>query len=104
MAHDWFFNKLELNYQKYKTNGTVRDKSYKGGLLFSMKYFVPFVTDIQSKIMSTRLLKYNIDELHVPKFQLCYIRDKTHPSRRNMVELCPGVHYMWWGDQELELQ
>ena len=32
-----FFNKLELSYQKYQTNGTLRDDNYKGKLLFPMK-------------------------------------------------------------------
>ena len=35
-----FVNKLYLSYQKYKTNGNVRDENYKGELLFPMKDFV----------------------------------------------------------------
>ena len=35
-----FVNKLELRDQKHQTNGIVRDESYKGKLLFFMKYFV----------------------------------------------------------------
>ena len=35
-----FFNKLYFNDQEYQTDGTVRDESYKGKFLFTMKYFV----------------------------------------------------------------
>ena len=45
-----FVNKLELNYQKYKTNGTVRDESYKGKFSFPMKDFVSFGTYRHSMI------------------------------------------------------
>ena len=41
-----FFNKLELIDQKYQTNGTIIGESYKGKLLFTMKDFVSFGTDI----------------------------------------------------------
>ena len=61
-------NKLYLSYQKYKTNGNVRDEKYKGKLLFPMKGFVLFVTDHQSiYFMSTRLLKDNIGRFRVPQ-------------------------------------
>ena len=43
-----FMNKLELGYQKYKTNGNVRAKKYKGKLLFPIKDFFSFSTDRNS--------------------------------------------------------
>ena len=64
-----FVNKVEFKDQKYQTNGTVRDGSYKGKLLFPMKDFVSFGTDRQSMFfMPTRLLKQNIYGVHVPQF------------------------------------
>ena len=32
-----FVDKLELSDQKYQINGNMRDESYKGNLIFSMK-------------------------------------------------------------------
>ena len=46
-----FFNKLELSDRKYKTNGTVRDESYKGISLFTIKHFVSFGTNRQSMVL-----------------------------------------------------
>ena len=54
--------------------------------------------------MSTRFLKYKIDKVHVPQLKLAYINDTTHPSYKNLVMLCREVHYMWWINQQLELQ
>ena len=42
----YFVNKLELSYQKYHTNGNLRDENYTGKFLFPIKYFVLFGTDI----------------------------------------------------------
>ena len=53
-----FLNILELSDQKYQTNINLRDENYKGKLLFPMKEFVQFRTDLQSiHFISTRLLK-----------------------------------------------
>ena len=53
-----FLNKPELVYQKYQTNGIIRDENYKGKLLFTMEDFVSFGTDCQSMYcMSTIFLK-----------------------------------------------
>ena len=69
-----FVNKIEFIYHEFQTNGTVRDESYNVKLLFPMKDFLSFVTDLQSMFfVSTILLKYNICGLHVPQFQLAYI-------------------------------
>ena len=46
MIGSW--NKLELSDKKIQTNGYLRDESYKGKLLFTMKYFVSFGTYCQS--------------------------------------------------------
>ena len=54
--------------------------------------------------MSTRFLKCNIDGVCVPQFQLDYFRDTTHTSHKNLFKLCCELHYMWWGNQYLELQ
>ena len=54
--------------------------------------------------MSTRFLKYKIYGVRVPKFQITYIRDTTHPSHNVFDRLCHEVHYMFFGNQELELQ
>ena len=100
-----FVNKIELSYKKYQINGSVRDENYKGELLFTMKGFVSFVTDIHSMyFMSTRFLKDKIDGVYVPQFQLYNICDTSRPSHKNLVELCREVNYMWWGNQELDLQ
>ena len=70
-----------------------------------MKDFVPFGTDRQSMdFMSTKFLKENINGDCVPQFQLAYIRDTTHSSHKNMVKFCCEVHYIWWVNQQLELQ
>ena len=45
MAH--FVNKLEFNYQKYQSNGSVRDDNYNSKLLFTMKDFVSLGTYFQ---------------------------------------------------------
>ena len=64
-------NTIELTNQKYQTNGTLKDENYKGKLLFFMKKFVSFGTYRQSMyFMSTILLKYNIDGVHIPQFEL----------------------------------
>ena len=73
-------NKLDLSDQNNQTNEIVRDQSYKGKFLFTMKDFVLFRTYRQSMyFMSNRLLKYNIDGLRVPQFQLGYISDTKIP-------------------------
>ena len=54
--------------------------------------------------MSTRLLKYKIDGVRFPQFQLAYSCDIRHPSHKKLVKLCENVHYMWWGNQELEIK
>ena len=75
-----FFHKLELSDNKYQINGTVRYGNYEGKFLFTMKDFVLFRTYRQSMyFMSNRLLKYNIDGLRVPQFQLGYISDTKIP-------------------------
>ena len=64
-----------------------------------------FGTDRQSMyFMSTIFLKDNINGVRVPKFQLDYIRDTTHPSHKYLVKFCRELHYMWWVKQYLELQ
>ena len=75
-----FVNKLELSYQKYQTDGNVRNEDYKGKLLFHMMDFVVFGTYFPSMyFMSTRFLKDEINLVRVPPFQLAYIFDTTHP-------------------------
>ena len=67
----FFFNILYLNDNKYQTNVTIRYEGYKGKLLFNMKAFVSFVTYHKSMfLMPTIFLKYNIDGVRVPQFQL----------------------------------
>ena len=90
-----FFNGLDLNNQKYQTNGTASDKGYKEKFLFNMKDFVLFGTEYPSMFfMSTRFLRDKIYGSRVLKFQLYYIRDTTHPSNKCLVELCCEIHYM----------
>ena len=63
-----FVNKIELSYQKYHTNGNVRDKNYEGKLLFPMKKFLSFGTDHQSMyFMSTIFLNGKINVVYVPQ-------------------------------------
>ena len=62
-----------------------------------MKNFVLFGED-------TIFLRYKIDGLYVPKFQLAYIFDAAHTSFKYLARFCHDFHYMWWGNQELELQ
>ena len=79
-----FLNKLDLSDQKYQINGNVRDDNYKGDLLFPMKYFVSFVTYQKSMyFISTEFLKYPINGVRVPLFQIYYIRDTTCRSHKN---------------------
>ena len=62
-----------------------------------MKDCVPFGTDCRSTyFMSTIFLKYGINGVRVPQFQIACIRGTTHPSHKNLVELCREVHCMWW--------
>ena len=76
-----FVNKLDSSDQKYLTNGIVRDESNKRKLFFTMKDFVSFGAYHQSMyLMSTILLKYKIDVLCVPQYQLTYIHNTTHTS------------------------
>ena len=92
-----FVNKIELSDQKYHTNGNVIDENHKGELLLPMKYFVSFGTDFQSMyFMSAVFLKDKIHGVRITKFQLAYIR--------KMVKLCWVVHYIWWGNEYLELK
>ena len=52
----------------------MRDESYKGKFLFTMKDFVSFGTDNQSMyFISTIFLKDKINGVLVPQFQLVYI-------------------------------
>ena len=70
-----------------------------------MRDFTFFVTDNQSMFyMSNRFLKEKIYGFHVPQFQLAYIRDKKHPLHKILVELYHDVNYVWWGNQDLEVQ
>ena len=39
-------NEIELVYQKYQNNGTVRDDIYKGKLLFPMQDFLSVGIDL----------------------------------------------------------
>ena len=74
-----FFYKLYLSDQNYHTNVNVRGEHYKGKLLFPMKDFFSFVTDLQSMyFMSTRFVRYNINGVLVPLFQIAHICDKNH--------------------------
>ena len=54
--------------------------------------------------MSTRFLKYRIGGVDVPQFQLYYIRDTKYPLHKIMVKFCHELRFMWWVNQELELQ
>ena len=70
-----------------------------------MNEFLSFRTDRQSVyFISTRLFKDKIDGVRVKKFQLAYVCNRNHPSHKNVVIFCREVHYMWWGNQEWELQ
>ena len=51
--------------------------------------------------MSTSLLKDDIDGVHVPQFQLAYIRNTTNTLHNDLVNMCCYVHYMCWGNQYL---
>ena len=54
--------------------------------------------------MLNMFLKDKINGARFSKFQLAYIRVTTHPSHKNVVIFCREVHYMWWGNQYLEIQ
>ena len=54
--------------------------------------------------MSTKFLEYKIDGFHVPQFQNSYICNTTHTIHQKLVKFCIEVHYMCWGNQDLELQ
>ena len=56
-------------------------------------YFIP-----------TGFLKDNIDVVCFTHLKISYIRDTNHPLHKNLVDFCREVHYMWWGNQYLELQ
>ena len=67
---DFVYN-LDLNYHEYWTNETVKNESYKGMFLFTVKDFVSFITDSKSMfLMSTRFLKYMINGVSVPQFRV----------------------------------
>ena len=90
---------------KISDEWNIRDENYKGKLLFSIKYFVLFGTDSQSMyFMSTIFLKYKINGVCVTQFQLSYIHNTTYHPHTNLVKFCCEVHYMWWWNQDLELQ
>ena len=97
-----FWRGIELRDQIYQANGYVRDENYKESLLFYMKDFVSFGRDIQSMyFMSTKLLKYNINGVRFPQFQIAYINDTTRRLHKNLIKMYREVHYMWWVNQEL---
>ena len=54
--------------------------------------------------MSNIFLKDKIYGVCVLPFQIAYIRYTTNTPHKNLVKLCRNVNYMWWGNQELELQ
>ena len=88
-----FLKNIELSDQKHQTGGNGRDENYKGNYLFLMKDFLSFRTDRQSMyFMSTILLKYNINRVIIPQFQLAYICYPTHPSNKNWLSC--GVNYI----------
>ena len=73
-----FVNKLELGDKKCQTNEILRGETYKGKLLFPMKYFMSFSTDQQSMyFMSTRLLEYSINGFSFLKTQPDFIHKKN---------------------------
>ena len=73
--------------------------------LFPMEDFVLFGTYHKSMyFIPTIFLIYKINGVRVPQFQLDYIRNTTHSSHKRLVGLCREVHYMWRGNQYLELQ
>ena len=62
-----FVNKLELSDKKFQTNGNVRYGNNNGKFIFPIKYFLSFVTDIQSMyFMSDILLKHKFYGFRVP--------------------------------------
>ena len=70
-----------------------------------MKEFFSFGADCQSiYFMSNIFLKYKINRVCVPQFQLAYICNTTNSSHKHAVKLCCGVNHMWWVNQYLELQ
>ena len=70
-----------------------------------MKEFVSFRTYHQLIfLMPNTFLKRNIYGFNVPQFQLDYIRHTTNPLYKKTVKLCHDVKYMWWRNQDLELQ
>ena len=54
--------------------------------------------------MSNMFLTENIGGDHIPQFNIDLICNKNIPSHKHMVKLCREVHYMWWWNQELDLQ
>ena len=54
--------------------------------------------------MSSIFLKDKVDRVRVPQVQLAHICATTHPLHKTLGKLCRRVHYIWWGNQELELQ
>ena len=100
-----FVNKLELSDQKYQTNGNVIYENYKGKFLFPMKYFLSFGTNHQPiYLITTRFLKDKIYGVRVLQFQLSYTCILTHPAYKSLIGFYCEVHYMWWVNQDLELQ
>ena len=98
----YFVNKLDLSDQKYKTNGNIRNESYKGKFLFFMKDFVSFGTYCQSMyLMQIIFLIDKINGVHIPQFKISYISGTTHTPHLKLGELCCEVHYTWWGNQNM---
>ena len=70
-----FVNILQLNYQKYKTNGTVRYENYERMLLFTMKAFFTWNKYQIHFFVSNISLEENIGGIWVPQFKLDQIRE-----------------------------
>ena len=54
-------------------------------------------------LMSIRFLKDKINGFCVTQFQRAYISITNNTSHTFVDKLCHEVHYMWWGNQYLEL-
>ena len=92
----YFVNKIYFSDKKYQTNGTVRDNSYKVKLIFPIKEFLSFGTDLQSTyFMSKILLRDDIDGFCVPQFQVAYIRNTKNNLHKNLVSF--AVKYIICG-------
>ena len=99
----YFVNKLEFNYNKYQSNGTVQEENYKAKFLFTMNEFVSFGTDNELivfvfNIFYRKILMESVcHNLNLLKFETKRLPHKNNGLRCVLLfAMCGGGTDIWY--------